>query len=113
MSNDEARWPMKLRRLAAPDFDLEKTLNCGQVFHWEKMGNTFYGTIDDLPVALWQIGQTLFVEAPDDLDGLKPSRFQGRSSTTRKDGLRSVVSHYFSLDHRLKEICDAFPRDSA
>src|SRR4051794_34633870 len=103
---------MKFCRVAANDFDLEKTLNCGQDFHWEKIGNKFYGTIDDLPLALCQIGRTLFIEAPDDLDGLKPSRFRRGRPIVKKDALTDVVSHYFSLDHRLKEICDSFPHDS-
>jgi N-glycosylase/DNA lyase len=103
---------MQLRRVAAPDFDLERTLNCGQVFHWEKIGNKFYGTIDDLPLALRQIGQTLFIEAPDDVDGLKPSRFR-RPHRVEKNVLTDVVSHYFSLDHPLAEICQSFPGDPA
>ena len=35
---------------SAPDFDLAKTLDSGQVFHWEKVGNGFVGTIGDLPI---------------------------------------------------------------
>jgi N-glycosylase/DNA lyase len=104
---------MKLRRVAAHDFDLEKTLNCGQVFHWEKIGNKFYGTIDDLPFALCQVDQTLFIDATDDLDGFKPSRAGRPPVKVRKEALATVVSHYFSLDHRLTEICDSFPRDQA
>jgi N-glycosylase/DNA lyase len=100
-------------KIIAPDFDLEKTLNCGQVFHWEKIGNKFYGTIDDLPLALSQIRQTLLIEAPDDLDGLKPSRFPRRQTMVKKDFLADVVSNYFSLDHPLAEICRSFPRDPA
>ena len=104
---------MELRRVAAPDFDLEQTLNCGQVFHWEKIGNKFYGTIDRLPLALCQIDQTLFVEAPDDLDSLKPSRLERGQTMAQKDPLSEVVSHYFSLDHPLADICRSFPRDPA
>ena len=36
--------------IAAPDFDLEKTLNSGQVFHWEEAGGGFVGTIRDRAV---------------------------------------------------------------
>ncbi len=39
MSNDEGIGSVKLIQIAAPDFDLEKTLNSGQVFHWENYGN--------------------------------------------------------------------------
>ena len=45
MSNDEGRSAMKLQRVAVPDFDLEKTLDCGQVFHWERSGRGFAGAI--------------------------------------------------------------------
>ena len=41
---------MKFTKIRAPDFDLEKTLNSGQVFHWQKVGDGFVGTIGDLPV---------------------------------------------------------------
>src|ERR1043165_8254836 len=32
-------------KIAAPDFDLEKTLYSGQVFHWQNAGEGFVGTI--------------------------------------------------------------------
>ena len=41
---------MKFMKIRAPDFDLEKTLDSGQVFHWEKSGDGFVGTIGDLAV---------------------------------------------------------------
>ena len=45
----------------SPDqpFDLDPTLSCGQVFRWERSGNTWYGTIDDQPVAIRQSGTLL------------------------------------------------------
>lgn len=73
------------------DFDLEKTLNCGQVFHWEKSGAGWVGAIGDTPAYIEQRGQDL--------------RFQGAPS--------KVIANYFSLDHPLAEICRSFPRDSA
>ena len=39
---------MKFTKIRAPDFDLEKTLDSGQVFHWEKIGDGFVGAIGDL-----------------------------------------------------------------
>ena len=42
--------PMKLTKIRAPDFDLEKTLDSGQVFHWQKVGDGFVGTIGDRAV---------------------------------------------------------------
>src|SRR6201988_1704957 len=63
---------MKLIAISAPDFDLEKTLDSGQVFHWEKIGNGFVGTIGDLAVYVAQYGNTLKACSAK-LDGLKPS----------------------------------------
>src|SRR5256885_7313594 len=91
---------VKLVEIDAPDFDLAVTLDSGQVFHWEKAGPGFVGTIGD---------RTVYVEQQKDilnastgalkLDGLKPSSF------------KDVVSHYFALDHPLAEICASFPDD--
>ena len=71
------------------DFDLEKTLNCGQVFHWEKQGLGFVGAIGEKAVYVEQRGDEL--------------HFAGVTA--------KVVTTYFSLDHRLAEICRSFPRD--
>jgi N-glycosylase/DNA lyase len=84
----------------ATDFDLEKTLNSGQVFHWDKMGDGFVGTIGDLPVAIVQHRDNLQIRSCR-LDRLK------RSS------LRELVARYFALDHSLGEICAALPNDPA
>jgi N-glycosylase/DNA lyase len=80
-----------LRNISAPDFDLEKTLNCGQVFHWEKSGVGFMGAIGPKAVYVEQRGDRLF--------------FTGTSA--------KAIGRYFSLDHPLGEICAAFPRDPA
>ena len=77
--------------ILAPNFDLEKTLNCGQVFHWEKSGPGYVGAIDD---------QAVYVEQRDDR-----LHFAGVSA--------KAIVNYFSLDHPLAEICRSFPRDSA
>ena len=78
-------------QIAAPDLDLEKTLNCGQVFHWEKSGAGFVGVIGSKAVYVEQRNHCLL--------------FEGASTR--------VIANYFSLDHPLAEICAAFPRDSA
>jgi N-glycosylase/DNA lyase len=97
---------MNLVKINAPDFDLEKTLNCGQVFHWQKMGNVFWGTIGNLPLGVEQQADTLrILGSATELDGLKPSSF--------KRGLERLVARYFSLDHPMVEICRSFPRDPA
>jgi N-glycosylase/DNA lyase len=80
---------MKLVRTHAPDFDLEKTLNSGQVFHWEKINNRFVGAIADTPIAVEQRRDALF--------------FTGGSA--------GLVRNYFGLDHPLAEIYASFPDD--
>ena len=81
---------MELRRVAAPDFDLEKTLNCGQVFHWERSGEGFVGAIGE---------KAAYVEQQRD-----ELCFAGVSAKT--------IANYFSLDHPLAEICRSFPSDA-
>ncbi|HSZ77866.1 MAG TPA: DNA glycosylase [Chthoniobacterales bacterium] len=81
----------RLHSLAAPHFDLEKTLNSGQVFHWVRQGKGFVGAIEENPVYLEQVGDTIRV-CP---------------------GQSKLVSHYLALDHPLLEILDTFPPDSA
>jgi N-glycosylase/DNA lyase len=85
--------PMDLTRIEAPDFDLAMTLNSGQVFHWDKIGDGFYGMIGDRAVYVEQRGDILKV----------------RFGETH--ALPKVVARYFALDHPLEEICASFPRD--
>ena len=85
--------PMDLTTIEAPDFDLAMTLNSGQVFHWEKIGDGFYGMIGDRAVYVEQRGDILKV------------RFGEMRA------LPKVVARYFALDHPLEEICASFPRD--
>src|SRR5438552_1330337 len=89
---------MKFMKIRAPDFDLEKTLESGQVFHWQKVGDGFVGAIGDLPVYVEQRGEFL-----KDRDG-EAARSPGRP-------LPGIVARYFALDHPLAEICDSFPKD--
>ncbi|HEX4654036.1 MAG TPA: DNA glycosylase [Candidatus Udaeobacter sp.] len=87
--------------IPARDFDLEKTLNSGQVFHWEKAGSGFFGTIGGCALYVEQDNEVLkvrFGETP------KPTR------ETRV--LPEVVARYFALDHPLAQICDSFPNDA-
>lgn len=80
---------MRLHSVPAPHFDLEKTLNSGQVFHWVRHGRGFAGAIAETPVYLEQVGETI--------------RFSG--------GQSKLVAHYFALDHPLSEILETFPAD--
>ncbi|MCA1658166.1 MAG: hypothetical protein LC627_02585 [Verrucomicrobiaceae bacterium] len=82
---------MKLTKIAARDFDLRKTLDSGQVFHWECAGSGFAGTIGNRAVYVEQRRQHLFVS----------------------NNSADLVRRYFALDHRLGEICASFPDDAA
>ncbi len=91
---------MNVIKILAPEFDLAKTLDSGQVFHWQRAGNGFAGTIDDRAVYVEQRDQLLkvrFGETP------KPAR------ETR--ALPRLVAHYFALDHPLAQIYASFPAD--
>jgi N-glycosylase/DNA lyase len=90
---------MKPIEIPAPDFDLAMTLNSGQVFHWEKIGNGFVGTIGALPVYVEQNKSFLKV-----CDG-------GASTGSPRRPFPRIVAHYFALDHPLAEICASFPND--
>jgi len=74
--------------ISALNFDLEKTLDSGQVFHWEKADLGFVGTIGDRPVHIEQRGNVL-----------------------TGSNLRRLVTNYFALDHPLADICASFPDD--
>src|SRR5436190_15001608 len=91
-----------MTEIHASDFDLGKTLDSGQVFHWEKIDNRFVGTIGDLPVSVEQRGDLLRARSR----GSKHDRFN-RSS------FRRVIAHYFALDHPLAKICASLPNDPA
>ena len=76
------------------------TLGSGQVFHWEKAGGGFVGTIGQYAV---------YAEQDDDI--LKV-RFGGTPKPTRETRvLPRIAAHYFPLDHPLAEICESFPND--
>jgi len=89
---------MKFTKIRAPDFDLEKTLESGQVFHWQRIGDGFVGAIDDLPVYVEQRVEFLKVR-------------DGEAARSPRLPLRRIVARYFALDHPLAEICDSFPKD--
>jgi N-glycosylase/DNA lyase len=80
-----------LREIAAMDFDLPRTLDSGQVFHWEKCGDGYAGSIGSNGVYVEQRQKRLL--------------FAGATAAT--------VENYFALDHPLKDICRSFPKDPA
>jgi len=96
--------------IAVPNFDLKKTLNCGQVFHWQEIGGGYFGTIGSVPVRLEQTDNILLIGAPSKLDGLKPSSSEPGD---KRKYITSVVCNYLALDHPLGDICRSFPKDAA
>jgi len=92
---------MKLVEISSPDFDLERTLNSGQVFHWEKIDNGFLGAIGDVPACVQQEDHILKVHFG-----------ETRKPTRETRPLPRLVTHYFALDHPLAEICASFPDDA-
>lgn len=90
------RLRMKSIELPAEKFDLAMTLNSGQVFHWEKAGEGFCGTIGEHAVCVKQRDATLHVVMESG-----PFRHRGQE----------LIRNYFALDHPLDEICASFPRD--
>jgi len=92
---------MILTEIPASDFDMPMTLDSGQVFHWEKLGQGFAGTIGDCAVYLEQNGSALKV------------RGRGGPARLPRRPLPKIVARYFALDHPLSEICASFPDDPA
>ena len=93
---------MDISKIHAPDFDLEKTLNSGQVFHWIAEDDGFYGLIGRLPVFMRQKGAELRVQVASASSRWTPNHWQDANAAIR---------HYFALDHPLAEICRSFPKD--
>jgi N-glycosylase/DNA lyase len=114
---------MRPIEVPAVGFDLAMTLNSGQVFHWEKLGDAFCGTIGEHAVYVEQRGNVLQTK----MEGRalrhraqhKVFRKAPRSTTAATASSRElappsvtkVITHYFALDHALDEICASFPRD--
>ena len=91
---------MKFVEISAPDFDLEMTIDSGQVFHWQKVGHGFVGAIGDLPVHVKQHCGFLEIRC-----GATPQPTRQTRAVSR------IIGRYFALDHPLAEICDSFPKD--
>jgi N-glycosylase/DNA lyase len=77
--------------IAAEDFDLSLTLECGQVFHWQRDGLGWIGMIGERAMYVEQDRDALLIPERED----------------------ELVRHYFALDHPLAEICASFPDDPA
>src|SRR5438552_9898268 len=91
---------MKLTEIPASDFDLAMTLDSGQVFHWERIGHGFVGTIDERSIYVEQERTVLKVRCAETAQPARETR-----------ALPGIVATYFALDHPLAEICASFPDD--
>jgi N-glycosylase/DNA lyase len=97
---------MKLTEISGPDFDLGMTLDSGQVFHWQKIGDGFVGAIADYAAYVEQDGVVLKAK----MQGGAPATPGSRKLAPP---VRELVQHYFALDHPLAAICASFPNDPA
>jgi len=77
--------------LAVEELDLDRTLGCGQVFHWQRDGAGWRGAIGDRAVRVELRRGELHVTP----------------------GTEALVRDYFALDHPLGEIYASFPGDPA
>jgi N-glycosylase/DNA lyase len=96
---------MRFAEIPAPDFDLEKTLSSGQVFHWEKADAGFVGVIGDHAIYVEQQGELLRASVAS-----ASSRCFGNHGHDAHATMQ-LVRNYFALDHPLAEICASLPDD--
>jgi N-glycosylase/DNA lyase len=95
---------MSVITISSPEFDLAKTLNSGQVFHWFEGSGGFFGLIDDLPAYVQEKNGRLIA---------KVESATGRSGEKHRRAADATIQNYFALDHRLTDICHSFPNDPA
>src|ERR1700730_3564620 len=89
-------------KIPASDFDLAKTLDSGQVFHWQKLDNGFVGAIGDCAVYVEQQGDLLRAKfGARNLDLLDRASFE------------QLVNSDFALDLLLATIWTSLPDDPA
>ena len=83
---------IKLSRSTGP-FSLEHTLNCGQLFRWEKLGDWWYGVVADRVIKVKQSNERLifqvFPEAPN----------------------QGFIENYLRLDDNLSSILSEISKD--
>ncbi len=88
--------------------NLDYTLNCGQVFRWEKHGDDWYGVVDETIVKLRQIRTGLFfttfpenrgrafiqryLRLSDDLPQILSVIEKDKDLTRRRDGISPAVA---------------------
>jgi len=90
--NLDANLKIQLNQLVTP-FSLEHTLRCGQSFRWRKLGDWWYGVVDEKVVKIRQISDEL----------------QGQTFPEKMNA--NFVKNYFRLDDDLPHILSQISRD--
>ena len=82
-------------KVSSGKLSLENTLNCGQVFCWQRgQDSTWHGWIDQVPVQVWiENSRTLCVSVK-----------EGQLQETQ-------IKHYFGLENDLEAMLRTFPQD--
>ncbi len=93
---------IKLNRQKVP-FSLEHTLDCGQLFRWQKLGDWWYGVTADEVIKIRQRGEQLIFEAFPDT----PSRGFIESYLRLDDDLPSIFVD-ISKDEHIREAIRRF-----
>jgi len=92
VKNLDASLKIQLNQLVTP-FSLEHTLRCGQSFRWRKLGDWWYGVVDEKVVKIRQIADKLWFQTfPEEMNA-------------------DFVKNYFRLDDNLPYILSQISRD--
>ncbi|MBM3898438.1 MAG: hypothetical protein FJ358_07965 [Thaumarchaeota archaeon] len=85
---------MRVSKIETPEpFNLDYSLECGQVFHWKKIGEYWHGVLGNGAIKLRQIGEHL--------------EFTGSSGVDWHDR----IQNYFRFDDDLKSIARVISHD--
>jgi N-glycosylase/DNA lyase len=90
---------IKLNRSKVP-FSLEYTLNCGQLFRWEKLDDWWYGVVADRVVKIKQSGERLIFQVFPET----PNQGFIESYLRLDDNLPSIMSEISKDEHVRKAI---------
>ena len=90
--NLDASLKIQLNQLVTP-FSLEHTLRCGQSFRWRKLGDWWYGVVDEKVVKVRQIDDKLWFQ------------------TFPEEANAAFMRNYFRLDDNFPHILSQISRD--
>jgi N-glycosylase/DNA lyase len=81
-------------KISAPEhFDLDHTLGCGQVFRWRKIGEWWYGVVEDNVIKIMkENGELHFDSHPEKIDS-------------------HLIKRYFRFDDDLQEVISQISKD--